>query len=271
MAPSAIRPAGEVFIVDETGQPGMLPFETPRALETAEIPGLVAAYANAARNAMAAGFDGVEIHGANGYLLDQFLNTRTNQRTDAYGGSVDNRIRLLLEVTDAVGAVCGLSRTGIRISPLGTFNDMGDEDPEALFSALAKALAAKKPAYLHVVDPTYLSSTDDVDERGQAIVREIRKQFQGPLILCGGYDGDKAEAALKAGHADLIGFGRPFIANPDLPERLSTHAPLHTPDPNSFYGGGALGYVDYLSLKQEQGLDPAPDLSGFSTQEPSAS
>lgn len=263
VAPSPIRPSGEVFVIGTDGQPAMLPFETPRALSMDEIRIITEDYVQAARNALNAGMDGVEIHAANGYLLDQFLNSSTNQRTDAYGGSIENRIRLVLEVTDAVGKVCGTNQTGVRISPFGTFNDMGDEDPLQLFSSLATALNERNLAYLHVVDPTYLTTPGEKNAEGSALIQKIRARFKGTLILCGDYDGRKAEAALASGDANLIGFGRPFIANPDLPERLAANATIKVADPATFYGGSVLGYVDYPSLRQEQGLEPATDLSRF--------
>lgn len=264
IAPSAITPAGQAFVVDEQGQPAMVPFVTPRELDRAEIPDIVSQYVQAAKNALSAGIDGVEIHAANGYLLDQFISTRTNHRTDDYGGSITHRIRILLEVVDAVARVCGSGRVGVRLSPFGTFNDMADDHPEALFETIADALASRQIGYLHIVDPTF-EGDPDIRQRGHQLMGEIRKRFSGTLILCGGYDRDRAEAALAAGCADLIGFGRPFIANPDLPVRLQTHAPLNTPDPSLFYGGGARGYVDYPTREQEIGIEPLPDLSDLSS------
>jgi N-ethylmaleimide reductase len=264
IAPSAITPKGEVFALDKNGQPKLLPFEQPRALGIEELPRIVTEYAEAAKRAMESGMDGVEIHAANGYLLDQFLCNGTNQRTDAYGGSIENRIRLILEVVDAVIKVCGAERTGIRISPFGVFNDMADENPEALFEALARALAPKNLAYLHIVDPTFLGATEDIRTRGKALMTTLRQAFPGTIILCGDYTQERAEAALNEGRADLIGFGRPFISNPDLPERIRLKAPLHPADPATFYSGGAQGYIDYPTLRQDQGLDPSTDLSAFS-------
>ena len=262
VAPSAIAPSGEAFVLDEQGCPAMVPFVTPRELALSEIPGIITQYVQAAKNALSAGIDGVEIHAANGYLLDQFISSRTNHRTDAYGGSIPHRIRLLLEVVDAVASACGSERVGVRISPFGTFNDMADENPEALFGALTEALASRKIGYLHVVDPSFEGNTD-IRQRAQQLMRLIRERFSGPLILCGGYDRERAEAALQENRADLIGFGRPFIANPDLPLRLETHAPLNTPDPSLFYGGGIHGYVDYPTRAEELGTEPPPDFSGL--------
>ena len=262
VAPSAIPPKGEAFVVNEQGQPAMVPFVTPRALELSEIPDLINQYVQAAKNALLAGMDGVEIHAANGYLLDQFISSGTNRRNDAYGGSIPNRIRLLLEVTDAVSRICGAERVGVRISPFGTFNDMSDEAPEALFEAIADALSSRRMGYLHLVDPTFEGEAS-IRSRGQQLMASIRQRFEGTLILCGGYDRARADTALLEGRADLIGFGRPFLSNPDLPMRLQTHAPLNLPDPSHFYGGGIQGYVDYPTRDQEMGLEPLPDFSAL--------
>uniref|UniRef100_UPI0006CF838F oxidoreductase n=1 Tax=Methylogaea oryzae TaxID=1295382 RepID=UPI0006CF838F len=244
------RPTGQAFIVDGQGQGGWAPFVVPRALETGEIAGIVAQYAQATRNALEAGFDGVEVHGANGYLLDQFINSNSNQRSDRYGGSVANRARLLLEVIEAVSEVSGAGRVGVRLSPLGTFNDMADADPLETFGYIAGQLDGCSLAYLHVVDPTYggHAGPETADPRAVAVMASIRERFRGPLIVCGGYDQAKAEAALAQGRADLVAFGRPYIANPDLVKRFLRGAPLNTPDPDTFYGGGEAGYTDYPLL-----------------------
>lgn len=267
VAPSAIAPSGMAFTANEQGVPELLPFVTPRALALEEMPYIVKQYVHGAKNAQAAGFDGVEVHAANGYLLDQFLNSTTNQRSDAYGGSVENRACLLLEVVDAVSAVWGAERVGVRLSPLGTFNDMGDADPEALFGYVAEQLHARGLAYLHLVDPAIAGNApaDTPDPLAGKLVALIRERYQGTLILCGGYDYFKASAALAEGVADLVAFGRPFIANPDLPERLRLGVPLNTPDDSTFYGGGAKGYVDYPSLAQERGEEAIPDYSAWET------
>ena len=263
VAPSAITPSGMAFITNERGEPEFVPFVTPRALETDELPGIVNQYAQAARNALTAGLDGVEVHSANGYLLDQFLNSTTNHRTDAYGGSIENRCRLLLEVVDAVTGVCGSQRVGVRLSPLGTFNDMGDENPEALFAYVSEQLNTRDLAYLHVVDPSHggHQTTETADPRGVAMMQLIREHFLGTLIACGGYTAERATASILAGQTDLVAFGRPFIANPDLPERFRIDAPLNTPDQGTFYGGGFQGYVDYPTLKQQSGEEGQPDFS----------
>ena len=263
VAPSAIAPTGMAFVTDAKGKPEFVPFVVPRALKTDELPALVKQYVQAAKNALSAGLDGVEIHAANGYLLDQFLNSSTNQRTDAYGGSIENRARLLLEVVDAVARVCGSDRVGVRISPMGTFNDMGDENPEDLFGYVAEKLNELDLAYLHVVDPSHggHQTTETPDSRGVAIMAMIRERFAGTLMVCGGYTLERAQESIQNHQADLVAFGRPFIANPDLPERLRTGASLNEPDQATFYGGGVAGYVDYPTLKQQNGEEGLPDFS----------
>jgi N-ethylmaleimide reductase len=228
-------------------------FETPRALETAELPGIVKDYSCAAVNALAAGFDGVEIHSANGYLLDQFLEDTTNHRTDQYGGSIENRARLLLEVTDAVVEVWGKGRVGVRLSPYGKFNDMGDSDPVALFSYVLEQLSSRGVAYAHLVEPRVGSAGAGapIDNSAPLTSHVFRKAFPGVLISAGGYTGESAEETVEDGYADAIAFGRLFISNPDLPERIRLHAPLNTPDRSTFYGGTAKGYTDYPALAAE--------------------
>ena len=240
VAPSAIRPRGEVFT-----QVGLKSVVTPRGLETGEIPGVVGQFRRAAENAMMAGFDGVEIHAANGYLLDQFLRDNTNFRTDRYGGSRANRMRLLNEVTEAVAGVWGADRVGVRLSPVNSFNDISDTDPKATFGFVAWELNRFGLAYLHVVE------TDDMAGGSTAEcydTRTVRDNFAGVYIANGGYEQDRAEEALASGAADLVAFGKPFIANPDLPERFRRDAPLNKADPETFYGGGARGYTDYPVL-----------------------
>jgi N-ethylmaleimide reductase len=266
VAPSSLAVSGMAFVTNAKGEPEFLPHPVPRALEVSELPGIVQQYVHGARNAMAAGFDGVEIHSANGYLLDQFLNSTTNRRGDAYGGPVENRARLLLEVVDAVCEVWGSERVGVRLSPLGTFNDMGDEDPEALFGYVAERLSGLGLAYLHLVDSTQVSGSqtrETPEPRGEAMLRLIRERYKGTLIVCGGYTRERAETTLVEGRADLVAFGRPFIANPDLPERFRQNAPLNVPDPETFYGGGVKGYVDYPTLKQQSGEEDLPDYSAL--------
>jgi N-ethylmaleimide reductase len=242
VAPSAVRPAGQAVTLQ-----GLQPFVTPRALELAEIPQVLDQYRAAAANALAAGFDGVEIHAANGYLLDQFLRDGTNQRSDRYGGGPENRARLTLEVTEAVCAVWGPDRVGIRLSPLQPFNDMRDSDPRATFTHAVQALSAFGLAYLHV---TEVGSESPGAAGPPFDLHELRRAWRGLYIVNGGYDRDRANAALAAGEADLVAFGVAFLANPDLPERLRRGAALNPPNPDTFYGGAAEGYTDYPFLKR---------------------
>ncbi len=241
VAPSAIKPAGELYTYE-----GPKPYETPRALNTAEIPGVVAQYRHGAELALRAGFDGVEIHGANGYLLDQFLRDGSNQRTDQYGGSLENRARLMLEVTQAVVSVWGANRVGIRLSPLNAFNDMRDSNPEATFSYMTDKLNNFGLVFLHVTEigaqtPGAAGPTFDL--------RKLRKIYKGSYITNSGYDQDRADTALAAGDADLIAFGSLYLANPDLPKRFAKRAPLNSADQTTFYMGGEKGYADYPFLK----------------------
>lgn len=241
VAPSAVRPAGEAYTYE-----GMQPFVTPRALTLEELPGIVEQYRVAAKNALAAGFDGVEVHAANGYLLDEFLRDGTNRRTDAYGGSVDNRARLLLEVLDAVCDVWGSQRVGVRLSPIQPFNDMRDTDPEMTFSRVVELLNPLNLAYLHV---TRLGM-DAPGAAGPAFdLTRLRRLWQGIYMTNHGYDRTSAMAAVEQGEADLVAFGTLFLANPDLVERLRRDAPLNSPDPTTFYGGDERGYTDYPFLE----------------------
>jgi N-ethylmaleimide reductase len=235
VAPSAIAPQGQTYTYK-----GLQTMVTPRALELAELPGIVEQYRKGAENAKAAGFDGVEIHGANGYLLDQFLRDGTNKRTDAYGGSVENRARLPLEVTQAVISVWGPDRVGYRISPNGVFNSMSDSNPAETFSYIADQLNKLGIVYLHAVDPVA-----DGDKRLSPV---LRKKFDRTYIVCGGYGADTGHAAIRNGEADLVAFGQPFIANPDLPKRYQLNAPLSTPDRDTFYAGDEKGFADYPAL-----------------------
>lgn len=241
IAPSAIAPKGEIQTPE-----GAKPFVVPRALEASEIPGVVEEFRTGAKNALEAGFDGVEIHGANGYLLDQFLEDGTNQRTDDYGGPVENRMRLLLEVTQAAIDVWGSSRVGVRLSPGGTFNDMNDSEPEKTFGTAIAALDSLEILYVHLRQ----RSEEDLRRHGGKIIPSslFRPLFQGALILNGGYNRERAAAAIAKGDADLVAFGSSFIANPDLPRRLQIGAELNDPDPATFYGGDAKGYTDYPTL-----------------------
>ncbi len=237
VAPSAIRPQGDAMTYE-----GLQPFQTPRALEPEELDGIVADYARAARNARAAGFDGVEIHAANGYLLDQFLRDGTNQRSDGYGGSIDKRMRLLAEVVSAVTAVWDSTRVGVRLSPENSFNDIRDSQPQQTFNAVADMLRGRALGYLHVVEGDLMSGARELD------YLELKRRFGGTYMANAGYDFERASAALSAGAADLVAFGRLFLANPDLPARFAQGAPLNTPDPDTFYGGDERGYTDYPTL-----------------------
>jgi N-ethylmaleimide reductase len=237
VAPSAIKPAGQAFTYE-----GLVDFVEPRALEASEISAIVQEYVHATKCALEAGFDGVEIHAANGYLLDQFLRDGSNKRTDNYGGSVENRARLLMEVTKAVVDVAGADKTGLRLSPVNPFNDMQDSNPQALFNYVAGALNQFNLAYLHVVE----GGMDG--DMGSFDFVQMRKQFKGSYMANFGYDKARGNAAIASGHADVIAFGVPFIANPDLVERYKTDAPLNEADANSFYGGAEKGYTDYPFL-----------------------
>jgi N-ethylmaleimide reductase len=239
VAPSAIKPNGQAFTAK-----GFEPIPTPRVLETAEIAGIVAQYAQAARNALAAGFDGVEVHAANGYLIDQFLRDGTNKRTDRYGVSIENRTRFLLEVVDAVAAAAGAERTGLRISPQNGQNDIADSDPQSLFNHIAAALSGRGLAYLHVIE----------GDTGGAPVPPfdylaIKRLFGGIVIANNGFDKERANEAICKARADLVAFGKPFIGNPDLVTRLYLDAPLSPLHRETLYGGAEQGYTDYPALR----------------------
>lgn len=240
VAPSAIRPAGKAVTAS-----GLVPFETPRALETAELPGIVEHYGSGARNALAAGFDGVEVHSANGYLLDQFLRDSTNRRTDAYGGALENRARLLFEVLEAVTSVWGADRVGMRISPVSRFNDMRDSDPQTTFGYVAHRASGLGLAYLHVLEG---EPGADAAKLQAFDYRRLRAAFAGTYMANCGYDRSRAIAAIDTGQADLIAFGKDFISNPDLVERLRRNAPLNTWNAETFYSGEDKGYIDYPAL-----------------------
>ncbi|WP_236234435.1 alkene reductase [Pseudomonas tohonis] len=246
VAPSAIQAKADCYVQEADGSHHREPTAKPRALALDEIPGVVAAYAQGAANALRAGFDGVEVHAANGYLLDQFLCSGSNQRIDAYGGSAANRARLVLQVIDAVIATTGDSgRVGVRISPMGTFGDISDANPRETFGYLVEQLNSRNLAYLHINKPDWLGGTfEGFDD----LLRELRDRYQGRIILAGGLDSGSAEQALASGLADAVAFGRPYIANPDLVERLRQGAPLNQPDANTFYGGAEAGYTDYPTL-----------------------
>jgi N-ethylmaleimide reductase len=239
VAPSAIKPKGKAFTYQ-----GLVDYVEPRALALSELPGIVADYVHATKCALAAGFDGVEIHAANGYLLDQFLRDGTNKREDEYGGSIENRSRLLLEVTKAVVEVAGSDKVGIRISPVNPFNDMKDSNPQALFNHVVTALNPFKLAYLHVVEGGIHGGgiADPFD------FPALRKHCQSAYMANLSYDKARGNAAIASGHADAIAYGVPFIANPDLVERFSINAALNEADSSTFYGGTEHGYTDYPFL-----------------------
>ena len=237
VAPSAIKADGEIY----TPQ-GLKPYELPRALTLDEIPGVIADFRQGAENAKQAGFDGVEIHGANGYLIDQFLRDGTNTRTDAYGGSAQNRARFLKEVVESVIDVFGASRVGVRLSPIFNYFSMSDSDPQATFNHAANMLSGYGLAYVHVVE---LGA-------GAFDFSDLKRRFGGRYIANGGYDAQRAEKALGSGAADLVSFGTAFLANPDLVERFKQGAALNEADPATFYQGEERGYTDYPTLAQSR-------------------
>lgn len=239
VAPSAIKPAGQAFTYQ-----GLVDYVEPRALELSELPNIIADYAHATKCAIASGFDGVEVHAANGYLLDQFLRNGSNKRTDNYGSSIENRARLLLEVIKAVVDVAGSDKVGVRISPVNPFNDMQDSNPQALFNYVAEQLNQFNLAYLHAIE-------GGIHGGGEAEAfdfKQMRQLFKGAYMANLAYDKARGNAAIASGHADVIAYGVPFIANPDLVERYRTDAPLNEADNATFYGGTEKGYTDYPIL-----------------------
>jgi N-ethylmaleimide reductase len=240
VAPSAIRAKTKTFVNGTFADTS-----EPRALELSEIPAIIEDFRRAAANAKAAGFDGVEVHGANGYLLDQFAKDGTNKRTDSYGGSIENRARLMLEVSKAVVAEIGAQRTGIRISPVTPANDVSDSNPQPLFDHIVDHLSALKLVYIHVIE----GATGGPRDVAPFDYRSLRNRFKGAYIANNGYDLELANKVLSAHDADLIAFGKLFISNPDLVERFKRGAPLNDFDKATFYGGGAKGYTDYPALE----------------------
>ncbi len=242
---SASAISGGDFI---TTPKGKMPMEVPRPLELEEIPGIIEDYRKAAANAIKAGFDGVEIHAANSYLLDQFMHSSSNIRTDIYGGSIENRCRLTLEVTEAICQEIGKEKTGIRLSPSNIKYGMDDENPAALFEYVIGELDKRNLAYLHLVEP--MLSLENHPLMVSHVAKHFRNHYSGTLITAGNYTPESGREALEKGYADLVAFGRLFIANPDLPERIHANAPLNTPDPDTFYTRGAEGYVDYPFMEK---------------------
>jgi N-ethylmaleimide reductase len=220
----------------------MQPFSTPQELTAGEIRDLIREFYAATENARRAGFDGVELHAANGYLLNQFLSPNTNRRTDAYGGSVDKRVRFLLEVYDAAAAAWSHDRIGVRVSPAGTFNDILDTDPFSTYTHVARELSKRKAGFLHVIRPAQA----DFDVFGV-----LREQFSGSFVVNGGIAAAEGNDLVHSGAADVVSFGTPFISNPDLPERLRDNLPLAAPDPSTFYTAGSQGYTDYAAYAAE--------------------
>jgi N-ethylmaleimide reductase len=247
VAPSAIRADGYAYTRN-----GEVEFSMPRALELHEIPPIIEEFRAGAERALRAGFDGVEIHGANGYLPDQFLQDGSNTRTDGYGGPIQNRARFMLEVTDAAISVWGADRVGVRLAPSGTYGLMSDSDPRATFGYVTKQLDRRGIAYLHVIEPR-IKGIELIDAAQAPIAAQhLRPKFSGTLIVAGGFTKESAETILATGDADLVAFGRYFISNPDLPERFRRHLPLNRYDRSTFYGGDGHGYTDYPALVQAQ-------------------
>ena len=241
LAPSAVMAVGEMY----TDAEGMKPHPVPQAMTEADIKATIEEFAQAAKNALAAGFDGVELHGANGYLLEQFIRPNSNQRSDRYGGTIENRARFMLEVADAVISAIGKDKVGIRLSPFGVFNDMPLYDAiEADYTYVAQQLNARGLAYIHLVDHSSMGAPPVP----ASMKATFRNAFKGKLILSGGYDAARAESDLAAGKCDLIAVGKPFLANPDLVTRWKTGLALNAPDMNTFYTPGAKGYTDYPAL-----------------------
>lgn len=246
VAPSAIAPPGHAY----TPAFEQAPYETPRALETSELPTLVSDFRKAAKSAREAGFDGVEIHGANGFLLDQFLQDGSNHRNDAYGGTIQNRARLLFEVVDAVAGEIGGDRVGVRLSPHGNLGGLSDSDTVPHFSHVIGGLGERGLAYLHLIEPraSSVGFADDASVDSADNASLFRHLFDGPMITAGGYTTGMGVEAVATGRADAVAFGRMFVANPDLPERIRTGAALNAFDRSTAYGGGARGYTDYPTL-----------------------
>ncbi|MCJ7993476.1 alkene reductase [Rhizobium cremeum] len=249
VAPSAIRAKSKTYIINDDGTGAFVDTSEPRALELSEIPGILEDYRRAARAAVEAGFDAVEIHAANGYLIDQFLRADTNHRTDGYGGSIENRTRFALEVVKTIVDEIGAERTGIRISPVTPANDASDPDPQPLFNHLVEKLAAYDLAFIHVIEGATGGPRDNLPFDWAGLKAAYRaKGGKAVWIVNNGYDRDMAIEAVESGRADMVAFGKLFISNPDLVRRLKENAPLNEADRNTFYGGGAEGYTNYPTL-----------------------
>ncbi|KAA1004059.1 alkene reductase [Paraburkholderia panacisoli] len=241
VSPSAVLHGGAAYT-----ESGWVPNTPSRPLTIPEIADLVESFRTAAIRAKEAGFDGAELHAANGYLFDQFLQDGSNKRTDIYGGSFENRARFLIDVTKAVSSVWGSERVAVRLGPSGTWGDMSDSNPEGLFTYVAQELAKLNLAYLHLIEPRVFGNVDDESKDQNPVAAQlIRKHYKGVIVAAGGFKGHTAEAVLQAGDADLVAFGRDFIANPDLPERLRRNLPLNPYDRPTFFGGSEIGYTDY--------------------------
>jgi N-ethylmaleimide reductase len=238
VAPSAVKPEGNIFSAG-----GMKPFHTPRALKTDEIPGIVDDYRKAAANAMEAGFDGVELHGANGYLIEQFIKDGTNKRKDRYGGSLENRARFVMEIIEAVSAETGPQKTGIRFSPSGTNQGIHDSNPKRSYTYILERLNDFNLAYVHLEEPTH--DVSSLENYPSNVTEYFRNIYEGTIITCVNYDRQSGIKAIEENKADLVAYGRLFLANPDLPERFAANAQLNKPDRGTFYGGDAEGYIDY--------------------------
>jgi N-ethylmaleimide reductase len=247
-----IAPSEVPFDTNVMTQDGWVPVSMHRALEIGEIAGLVDTFRAAAERALRAGFDGIELHNANGYLADTFIQDGTNRRTDAYGGPVENRARFPLELVDALISVWGADRVGVRVSPSGTWGSISDSDPQATFGYYAERLHERGIAYLHVIEPR-VSGTETVEEgRAPVAAAFLRTKFPGTIIAAGGFDGEGAEAILREGNADLVAFGRFFSSNPDLPERLRRKLPLTPYQRDAFWGGNETGYTDFAAYEEKQ-------------------
>lgn len=253
VAPSAITAKSKTYVINADGTGGFVETSAPRALELAELPGIVEDFRKAARGAVDAGFDGVEIHAANGYLLDQFMKDGANKRTDTYGGSIENRARLTLEVVDAIAAEIGSGKTGIRLSPTTPANDVTDSDPQPLFNYVVGELAKRNLAFIHVIEGATGGARDHQYEGASFSYAEFKAVFtnaggKAAWMVNNGYTAETAAEAISSGHADLVSFGKPFIANPDLVRRIRDGAAWNQINPQTLYGGGAEGYTDYPAL-----------------------